>query len=113
MKLTDFLLARVAEDFDASYGFTTEEHIGGRWVHYGERMRRECEAKRQIMEEHPLTTDVAPVWTGPTPGVACANCAALGRGSRDIVEDIGPCDTLLALAAVYSDHPDYQQEWKP
>ena len=25
----------------------------------------------------------------------------------------GWCRTLLLLAAIYSDHPDYQQEWKP
>jgi hypothetical protein len=25
----------------------------------------------------------------------------------------GPCHTLRQLAAAYSDHPDYQQEWRP
>jgi len=28
-------------------------------------------------------------------------------------DDSRPCSTMLALASVYSDHPDYREEWKP
>ena len=109
MTITEFLLARIAEDEAALNGpcratLSSDDPA---------RVLRECEAKRRIVEAHPLTRNVVPVWSGETPGVACANCAALGRGDGDIVEDIGPCDTLCALASVYADHPDYREEWKP
>lgn len=77
------------------------------------RVLTECESKRRIVEAHPLTTDVVPVWTGSTPGYACDNCARLSKADpKSIVEDIGACDTLAALAAVYADHPDYDESWR-
>ncbi|WP_434744798.1 DUF6221 family protein [Streptomyces sp. A-14] len=31
----------------------------------------------------------------------------------DHCERAAPCPDLRDLAAVYADHPDYQQEWRP
>jgi hypothetical protein len=40
--------------------------------------------------------------------VACEMC-----GSVDDSPVEWPCETLLALASVYADHPDYRDEWRP
>jgi hypothetical protein len=123
MKLTEFLLARIAEDEAAAIaarGWQTGSRHKGQPLDWSIHMDRwspdrvlaECEAKRRIIEAHPLTHDVVAVHSGETPGVACANCAALGRSEKDIVEDLGPCDTLLALASIYSDHPDFDEAWR-
>ena len=55
------------------------------------RVLREVAAKRAIVAEH---------------GAASDPCDAFDASLRTI-----PCDTLLALAAVYSDYPDHRQEW--
>ncbi|MFE3229325.1 DUF6221 family protein [Nocardia sp. NPDC059228] len=38
-------------------------------------------------------------------GVICEEC------SGDIGDVLWPCDEIRALAAIWFDHPDYQQEW--
>ena len=136
LTLTDFLLARIAEDeavtqaaadfphsIRSTPGGTTFDIVAdsqdGRADHWlavdPARVLAECEATRRIVEEHRLITDperLVKVWRDPTPGVACERCAGDPLGDRPL-EDIGPCDTLLFLAAVYSDHEDYREEWRP
>ena len=53
------------------------------------RILREIESKRAIVEEHSGTH----------------SCGA------DHATDEDPCDTLKFMAAVYSDHPSYREEW--
>jgi Family of unknown function (DUF6221) len=60
---------------------------------------RMVEAGRAILAEH----------AGGYPGY-CAVCHA---GGFDWDPERWPCATVRALAAVYSDHPDYRDEWKP
>lgn len=96
MELKGFLLARLAEDEEAA-------HVAH---HDPARAFAECAAKRAIIEMHKVIV-VWPEGTGGskyyTGGVdVCASC-----DERTHV----PCPTLRALAAVYADHPDYQQEW--
>jgi hypothetical protein len=114
--LTEFLLTRIAEDERAAKILLEHDRRPllsvALTVNHPARFLAECEAKRRIIEAHPLTHDVVAVHSGETPGVACANCAALGRSEKDIVEDLGPCDTLLALASIYSDHPDFDEAWR-
>ena len=101
MDITDFLLARIAEDEKRAnyYGLA----LGT------DRVLAECAAKRAIIEAHPITSDVVEVSTSIKWGYACETCFSFG----DVVEDHGYCDTLRALAAVYKGHPDYRQEWTP
>lgn len=73
------------------------------------RTLREVEAKRAILAEH-----------GPANGRRdadrCRVCTAIthtGMGHTDARRFRAPCPTLLILAAIYSDHPDYRQEWAP
>jgi len=104
MTLTEFLLARIAED---------EE-----WVRHPDwcravaddqacdcdgpaRVLAECEAKRRIVERHGGTN-----W-GAAPGdpypMMCDECQ----------DALWPCPTLRLLALPYADHPDYDEEWRP
>lgn len=113
MTLTEFLLARIAEDEvaarqarDRIYPTMWSEDVGkmhGQHVvahverHAPDRVLAECETKRRIVadlrqiEDSLQGTDLVPWYE------ANADWAA-GR-------------TLRHLAAVYADHPDYQQEW--
>jgi hypothetical protein len=118
--LTDFLLARIAEDEasarEASPGpWDCDEiddvwredpdgqaHLVARRVTEGDaahiarhdpaRVLAECEAKRRIVGEHREQA-----------GGGCCVC------SRHEY----PCPTLRYLALPYADHPDYREEWKP
>lgn len=94
MNLTDFLLARIAEDeagvddgrfawwfrMDQPQPFTRN------------RLRAECEAKRRIVERHTHDDDRLPWWPR--------------RPSR-----LGDCPTLRDLALPYSGHPDFNPSW--
>jgi len=119
MTITEFLLARIADDEEVARRFRagwiaagvpaddldldfdtyssheyTEIGLGlGRWL-------AECKARRRIVELHEID--------GPGAG-SCEICT-----DRDYVGlvDEGPCDTLKALASVYADHPDFQDEWR-
>ena len=42
----------------------------------------------------------------------CGDCDACS-GAHHADPTPAPCDTLRALATIYSDHPDYRQEWTP
>lgn len=116
--LTDFLLARIAEDEEAAGALAADGHreadgrvlsVSGTGVDWPDRWNparvlAECEAKRRIVEtavhlraeqdQHfgtPVTTEVA---------------VAIGASSAaDII--------VKCLAVVYADHPDYREEWRP
>lgn len=88
MTLTEFLLARITED-ERSVG-RAEIRIGDPVACLPTRVLAECEAKRRIVDasEHHARYDDG----------------ALGDHCRA---------NLALLAAVYSDHPDYRESWKP
>lgn len=69
------------------------------------RVLAECAAKRAIIDEHGLDDSSTKDY--------CESCAdwwnsELGEGPPPVA---WPCPTLRSVAAVYKDHPDYQQEW--
>lgn len=70
------------------------------------RVLAECAAKRAIVTMHGFTRDTG--WRGGEDNdhLWCTMC-----GSIDDAPAAWPCETLQSLAAIYSDHPDYQQEW--
>lgn len=92
MTLTEFLLARVAED-----------EVRSRVLRPGypspARMLAECEAKRQIVElateQQKYDEERAAGWDAPYD-------PAWSYGGR----------TLAALALPYADHPDFRDEWR-
>lgn len=55
------------------------------------RILREVAAKRALVASHDIGRDP---------------CEA-----HDAMYESVPCDVILHLAAIYSDHPDYQKEW--
>lgn len=81
--LTDFLLARIAEDEYAVRGMMSGADPDFFWG--PDRIRDECEAKRRVV-----------LWA---------------HGSRLDVDSVD--GVLIPLASVYADHPDYREEWKP
>lgn len=112
MTLTEFLLARIAEDeaaasdqlakdmglekdyrVDGDINYPDAIAVGvGRWL-------AECDAKRRIVD----------VW------IAQWSIAEDGHPSRPLGGEGGEVyyEVLCHLAAIYADYPDYQQDWRP
>ena len=91
--LTEFLLARYAEDEEALPEWRRRVVPGsviGNWILYiGDRMLADVQAKRALVQE-------------------------LDRMQRDEMGWDGIEFKVMAhLALPYSDHPDYREEWKP
>jgi hypothetical protein len=107
--LTEFLEARLKEDFDLaaavandSYGEdcwfdTGNEHIATHYLRHGtERVLREVTAKRAILRDH--LEDHAP--------------------EHDCVQNVNSldakysgCYVVVQLASMHSDHPDFDPHW--
>ena len=112
MTLTEFLLARIAEDVE---GATPGEgwNVSG-WDHdvpvqfwdYGEvhvghkRFLAECEAKRRIMAFAIEFRRAADEEADPVRKL-------LGEAMAESAED-----ALVSIAMVYADHPDFREEWR-
>lgn len=111
MTIAEFLLARIAEDeyaanltYETAFVGTLEPSVkGSRYdlaVRMGpERVLAECQAKRAIVEDYRSQQE----WID-----ADLDAGEGGKGRLYCYRDV-----VRALAAVYADHPDYQQEWKP
>jgi hypothetical protein len=122
MTLTEFLLARIAEDEEyAQRGTRGRWKLGGlddaelgdawwlnsadqqhAWRWYPDRVLTECEAKRRIVEMANGSADFDTAM--PRPGYA----QHYHSPSADILIRV---QQLLALP--YADHPDYREEWRP
>jgi hypothetical protein len=121
MSLTEFLLARIAEDETWANDSASPDYSDlepGTPGHSG-RILAECEAKRRIVEMHSKT---AISWSTPDGRLAkgdeerlvyCEHCSFHEQyeGFNDY-EEPSPCPTLRILALPYADHPDYQPEWR-
>lgn len=125
MTLTDFLLARIAEDeayvknalrSDYTYGGVN----GLSWNHDGlngaaTRIHAECEAKRRIVEMHESIPyyglDRYGRWLPHEGEPKAWYCEC--QSEDGMIQGEAPCPTMRILAAVYADHPDYREEWKP
>lgn len=127
--LTDFLLARIAEDEAVAdqaarlssnqpiYGRSVWNGIGHAPVMIGRRLAAECEAKRQIVQLHRLVdTDPYESWKDEgylkryPPLLACRLCKTIRQLPSSGRE--WPCETLRLVALVYSDHPDFDPAWR-
>lgn len=126
MTIADFLLARIAED-EAWADRSSRHNDTDAFAkdNYGcllvdpARVLAECEAKRRIVSTHAVVTEdhTGAWWALGNPGsepvrTGCDNCRKAGVDGEDYLVN-GPCDTLRALAAVYADHPDYDEAWRP
>lgn len=97
MSITEFLLARIAEDEGLTKYQRPHDLGNARWA-------AECEAKRRIVALHP-DRGWEKCETCPTGAVR----VEYGEPMQPL--DDWPCFTLRVLAAVYADHPDYDQGW--
>ena len=98
--LTEFVKARISEDETAAKRHQADASKHG-WGDYPARVLAECEAKRGAIKA---------AWADH-----CAIEGEWGSGQSEeemSAEDDNPA-VVCFLAAVYSDHPDYRQEWKP
>jgi len=83
---------------DGEAGQATNENAAHIARHDPARVLAECAAKRAIIEEH--------YWRSEEGHRGCGLC----NYNRDYGwEETGPCKTIRALAAVYADHPEYQE----
>ena len=116
MTLADFLLARIAEDEEVARKVAAEQQRWSDadasddlsrlwWNDHGPRdcvaaepvrVLAECEAKRLIVQ----------ACTTPMP-----RYGQLPEDYERVPTDRE--DVLRILAAMYADHPDYREEWKP
>lgn len=74
----------------------------------------EVAAKRAVVVEHKLVP-AKNVWGKSTGGFGCELCDStpdLDLGGIEI-ERSGGCKTLRSLAVIFSDHPDFDEEWRP
>jgi len=114
--LTEFLLARIAEDEAIAWRMTSAPYWNidtpdkASFIHFldYDRILAECEAKRRIVERHHVR-EVSP---------SCAECGGY-TATADSVSGIvhhgyaipWPCPTLKFLVLPYADHPSYRPEW--
>jgi hypothetical protein len=112
--LTEFLLARFAEDETQVVAHRIDCHFLASDT-FGEcdcgqpaRVLAECEANQRIVQWHALVVGED---QGGTPVMGCANCIGAEAGQTFTIE--GPCMTLRLLALPYADHPDFREEWRP
>lgn len=130
MNITEFLEARIAEDeAECQPMAALEDDDRGGWaIAYAERVLAECAAKRAVLVLHQPTVETVEWFddaTGTGKASVCPQCrpkdptdwnppiGMAGIRPEGFVPSytLAPCPTLCALAAVYADHPDYQQEW--
>lgn len=86
-------------EFNNEYGGPFHAWHAERWDPV--RVLAECDAKRQIIDEHTVyqpPPDVAP----PVANTDCPNC-----------DMATPCPTSRLLALPFADRPGYRQEWRP
>jgi hypothetical protein len=115
MTLTEFLLARVAEDEALTVGKYNEgaEMELGPDDGYASlcissaRVIAECESRRRIIQEHSGIFN----WFDSVEHTE-HECTRMGADGNAMRYCGAECGTLMALAMPYTDHPDCQQRWK-
>lgn len=103
MNITDFLLARIKEDEAAATSGLTSQMVGRT---ASTRRIAECHAKRAIINDTQTFVDeYANEEYRTNDDLTAGRVASRARFWQQQI--------LRHLAAAYSDHPNYQQEWRP
>lgn len=122
MTITEFLLARIADD-EAGAGAIPHDRPWLVGLTDPRRIRRECAAKRRIVEQASATPTCGghdpefyahfEAEYGFTPARHLPEEYAAGCDGCAAAESVGIQDQtyLRALATIYADHPDYREEW--
>lgn len=102
MTLTEFLEARIAED-EADARFTRAHSYGSRVGGFTPaRVLAECEVKRRIVRDAQANFTIADL-DGPN----------WDDAAESHIRAIESLSVLRVLAAVFADHPDYDEAWRP
>lgn len=111
--LTEFLLARIAEDESAARLGAGEPA----YPHYGDTAAEECV---NMAKSEGCAADGYRHLRRHLPARVLAECEAkrqiVGRyvaGGPPNAYDLALLDVMRDLATIYADHPDYREEWKP
>lgn len=116
--LAEFILARIAEDeqlvptMDCPCGDDEAQRPD-----CADRVAREVDAKRQIVELHEPGPLLDHFEFGCTCGfrdhrlAKCLGCGARLADEGEFERPSGPCPTLILLAMPYSDHPEWRGGW--
>jgi hypothetical protein len=141
LSIVDFLNARLTEDErlareasqgigDGQWGTGLERQVRSARLalvaetavphhiarHDPARVLREVTAKRAIAREHGPSGKHTTVWEWSELGHWCPECAAepcRQLNNCPICGGDDGCRTVRLLAAIYGDHPDYREEWRP
>lgn len=126
MNITEFLEARIAEDERAACKLAEADRRPllsiASTINHPQRLFAECAAKRAIIEQHkdwPVLVEKKPEFredsADPQSMAYRVTQEMVWLTEREYVKRFGieaPTTNMIrALAAVYKDHPDYQQEW--
>lgn len=124
MTLIEFLEARIAEDeAEAKPMAALEDDDRGGWaIVYAERVLAECAAKRAIIKQHEDWPVLVERESEISHDASDLNSVTFRMSretmwltEREYVKRFGveppTAPMIRILAAVYKDHPDYQQEW--
>ncbi len=103
LTITEFLEARITEDEAEAKWVEAEGDNGSSAVQHPARILAECAAKRAIVSMGRWA-----VFSGHTAG---DNCGLSDQDTHNAAM-VG-LEVLAVVAAVYSSHPDYRQEWAP
>jgi len=115
MELAEFVRARLHEDEQAAVDGDEQRP---------ERALRQVALGRRILADHarialyrPEIIALYPDKPEMADDACCARCHILDPDhdyDEDRCEDLDwPCPELRLLAAIWNDHPDYQQQWQP
>ncbi len=108
MDLAGFLAARLGEKEAWARKLIADWEPPAIWHSLGQQMLREAAAGRAILALHRRrSTEFIDADGDDRTSYDCPECRNHG------LPDSWPCKTLRIGAAVHSDHPGYQQEWKP
>jgi hypothetical protein len=122
MNITEFLLARIAEDEQQAMKHHESASRHG-WGDYTCRVLAECEAKRAIIKQHEqwpvLVEHERPELAIAHEGLESITYRMTSEmawlTTKEYIKRFGTepptAPMLLALAAVYRGHPDYREEW--
>ncbi|GEA87441.1 DUF6221 family protein [Cellulomonas cellasea] len=120
MELTDFLLARLAEDEDDARGRLAGDAPvgtdGRRSAGSPERVLAACTAQRHVVDAYVAVTgeSAAAVAAGiPFVGVDTLAAAESTMASMQLVAASTYDRVLRWYAEVHADHPDYREDWRP
>ena len=112
MTITEFLLARIAEDEANIKGDWAAGdgglHIIGSAMHG--RMLAECAAKRAIVERYAENLDRAMAYRNPRWRDAMTDADRIEHRLQEarLATSLEDC---RSLAAAYASHPDYREDW--